>query len=88
LPAFRDPTQPLHLACLSLIASAADALQAQSSAPDAGVSAAGPSLREVTVTGNPLGAAELTVPVTSLQRDELTERARATWARRWTARPA
>lgn len=76
LPSIRPSL--LHLACLSLIASVPMAqaqIQTETTAP---VTSSGPSLREVTVTGNPLGATELTVPVTSLQRDDLTERARGT----------
>src|SRR5450830_1357782 len=82
LPSIRPSL--LQLACLSLMASVSMAqaqAQAQAqTAPDTTTPAptSGPSLREVTVTGNPLGATDLTAPVTVLQRDELTERARGT----------
>src|SRR5450830_965124 len=78
LPSIRPSL--LQLACLSLMASVSMAQAQAQTAPDTTTPAptSGPSLREVTVTGNPLGATDLTAPVTVLQRDELTERARGT----------
>lgn len=63
------PRHARALACASLLGSLAwvPAARAQST-----------SLQEVTVTGNPLGNAEVSVPVTRLEGDELVQRAGTT----------
>ena len=59
------------VAVLSFIACTAHAQSAEASAPAA-------TLKEVTVTGNPLGAADLIAPTETLQGDTLLLRSRST----------
>ncbi|MDD0809851.1 TonB-dependent receptor [Curvibacter sp. RS43] len=68
------------MACLAgAVAGFSHPVQAQEASPPAATAAAsGPSLREVTVTGNPLGATDLIVPVSTLQGAELAQQARGT----------
>ncbi|MGJ7583534.1 TonB-dependent receptor plug domain-containing protein, partial [Variovorax sp. RHLX14] len=65
------PRNAIGVAVLSL-ASFASLAQAQSQPADAA------SLREVTVTGNPLGASELIAPTTTLSGDKLLLRSEST----------
>ncbi len=59
------------VAVLSIVSCAPFAALAQSDAP-------APSLREITVTGNPLGATDLIAPTTSLSGDALLQRSQST----------
>jgi len=75
----------MGVAVLSLIACAACGVRAQTAPDDASppsvpspAPASAPSLREVTVTGNPLGEADLIAPTTTLANDALLLRSQST----------
>ena len=67
------PRSAIGMACLSLIAIACPAAQAQTGDP-----AATPILKEITVTGNPLGAADLITPATQYSGTGLLLRSKTT----------
>ena len=67
------PPPAIGTACLSLFAIACPVAQAQTSAPGAA-----PTLKEITVTGNPLGAADLIAPATQYSGTGLLLRSKTT----------